>query len=149
MKKVILVIVILVVLGFGGGGYWYFKVYQPRQAVKELVVIYRDFKINIQNAATDQPDEALFKKESLLVVENTRTKLNELKPTEQIVVARKDFIAFLDATKHFLTLFRSGPVNQTISDADKNKTRLGNDLDNEIQELIRTYPELKSLIENL
>jgi len=145
MKKVILVIVILVVLGFGGGGYWYFKVYQPRQAVKELVVIYRDFKINIQNAATDQPDEALFKKESLLVVENTRTKLNELKSTEQIILVRKDFIAFLDATKHFLTLFRSGPINQTISDADKNKTRLGNVLDNKIQELITTYPELKSL----
>jgi len=149
MKKVILGIVILVILGLGGGRYWYFKVYQPGQVAKELVVIYRDFKINIQNAATDQPNEASFKKGSLLVVENTRTKLNELKPTEQIVVARKDFIAFLDATKHFLTLFRSGPVNQTISDADKNKTRLGNDLDNEIQELIRTYPELKSLIENL
>src|SRR3989344_2467513 len=141
MKKVILVIIILVVLGLGGGGYWYFKVYQPRQAVKELVVIYRDFKINIQNAATDQPDEALFKKGSLLVVENTRTKLNELKPTEQIILVRKDFIAFLDATKLFLTLFRSGPVNQTISDADKNKTRLGNVLDSKMQELITMYPE--------
>ena len=147
MKKVILGIVILVILGFGGGGHWYFKVYQPRQAVKELLVIYRDFKINIQNAATDQPDEALFKKGSLLVVENTRTKLNELKPTEQIILVHKDFIAFLDATKHFLTLFRSGPINQTISDADKNKTRLGNVLDNKIQELITTYPELKSLTE--
>ena len=141
MKKVILGIVILVIIGLGGGGYWYFKVYQPGQVVKELVVIYRDFQINIQNVATDQPDEASFKKESLLVVENTRTKLNELKPTEQITLVRKDFVAFLDATKLFLTLFRSGPVNQTISDADKNKTRLGNDLDNKMQELITTYPE--------
>ena len=141
MKKIILVVVLLVILGLGGGGYWYFKVYQPGQVVKELVVIYRDFQINIQNVATDQPDEASFKKESLLVVENTRTKLNELKPTEQITLVRKDFVAFLDATKLFLTLFRSGPVNQTISDADKNKTRLGNDLDNKMQELITTYPE--------
>ncbi|MDP3792717.1 MAG: hypothetical protein Q8Q89_03220 [bacterium] len=145
MKKIILGIVILVLLGLGGGGYWYFKVYQPRQAAKEFVLIYRDFQINIQNAATDQPDEASFKKGSILVVENTRSKLNELKPTEQIILVRKDFIAFLDATKLFLTLFRFGPVNQTISDADKNKTRLGNVLDNKIQELIVTYPELKSL----
>ena len=149
MKKVILVIVILVILGLGGGGYWYFEVYQPRQSAKEIVIIYRDFKINIQNARTDQPDEASFKKGSLLVVENTRTKLNELKPTEQITLVRKDFIAFLDATKYFLTVFRSGPVNQTLSDAEKNQTRLGNVLDNKIQELILTYPELKPLTENL
>ena len=149
MKKIILGIVILVILGLGSGGYWYLKVYQPRQFAKEIVIIYRDFKINIQNARTDQPDEASFKKGSLLVVENTRTKLNELKPTEQITLVRKDFIAFLDATKYFLTVFRSGPVNQTLSDAEKNQTRLGNVLDNKIQELILTYPELKPLTENL
>lgn len=144
MKKIILGIVILVILSLGGGGYWYFKVYQPGQVAKELVAIYLDFQINIQNAAT-QPDEAFFKKESLLIVESTRTKLNELKPTEQVTLVRKDFIAYLDATEHFMTVFRLGPINKTISDAEKNKTKLGNDLDSKIQELIRTYPELKPL----
>lgn len=147
MKKIILGIVVLAILSLGGGGYWYFKVYQPRQVAKELVVIYRDFQVNIQNAATDQPDEAVFKKESLLVVEGTRTKLNELNPTEQVILVRKDFIAYLDATKHFLTIFRVGPVDKTISDAVENQTKLGNDLDSKIQELIRVYPALKPLIE--
>jgi len=146
MKKIILGVVILVILGLGGGGYWYFEVYQPREFAKELVVVYRDFQISIRGTF-NQPDEASVKKEFLMVVKNTRTKLNELKPPRQMVVIHKDFIAFLDATEHFMTLFRFGPFNQAISDAEKNQTKLGNDLDNKIQELIVTYPELKSLTE--
>ena len=46
-----------------------------------------------------------------------------------------------------MTVFRSGPFDQAISDAEKNQAKLGNDLDNKIQELITTYPELKSLTE--
>ena len=140
MKKVILGIVILVILGLGGGGYWYLKVYQPEQLAKELVLIYQDFKTSMQNAATDQPDVDIFKKESLLVIENTRTKLNKLQPSEQILLLHKDFIAFLDATEHFIKLFRLGPVSPAISDAEKNQKKLGDDLENKMQELIKTYP---------
>lgn len=139
MKKIILGIAVLAVV-LGGASYWYLKVYQPRQVAKELVAIYLDFKVKMQNAAS-QPDVVFFKKESLLVVESTRAKLNELKSTEQVTLVRKDFIAYLDATKHFLIIFRVGPVDKTISDAVENQTKLGNDLDSKIQELIRTYPE--------
>lgn len=140
MKKIILGIVVLGILGFGGGGYWYLKVYQPGQFAKKLIVTYQDFQTSMQNAATNQPDEASFKKESLLVIENTRTKLNELQPPEQMMLIHKDFMAFLDATEHFIKLFRFGPVSPAISDAVKIKDKLGNDLDNKIQELIVTYP---------
>lgn len=146
MKKVILGIVVLVILGLGGGGYWYFEVYQPRQFAKEVVVIYRDFQVSIR-ATFNQPDEASVKKEFLMVVKNTQTNLNQLKPPRQMTLVHQNFIAYMDATEHFLTVFRSGPFNQAISDAEKNQMKLGNDLDSKIQELIRTYPELKSLTE--
>ena len=140
MKKIILGIVLLIILGLGGGGYWYLKVYQPGQFAKKLIVTYQDFQTSMQNVATNQPDEASFKKESLLVIEKTRTKLNELQPPEQMILFHKDFIAFLDATEHFIRLFRLGPVSPAISDAVKVKDKLGNDLDNKIQELIAAYP---------
>lgn len=146
MKKVILGIVVLVILGLGGAVYWYFEVYQPKQFAKEVVIIYLDFHVNIRGAF-NQPDEASAKKESLMVVKNTQAKLNELKPPRQMTLVHQNFIAYLDGAEHFMTIFRSGPFDQAISDAEKNQMKLGNDLDSNMQELIRIYPELKSLTE--
>lgn len=145
MKKIILGIVVLVVV-LGGAVYWYFEVYQPKQYAKEIVIIYRDFQVNIRGTF-NQPDEASVKKEFLMVVKNTQAKLNELKPPRQMTLVHQNFIAYLDATEHFLAIFRSGPFDQAISDAEKNQMKLGNDLDSKIQELIRAYPELKPLTE--
>lgn len=145
MKKIILGIVVLVVV-LGGGGYWYFEVYQPKQFAKEVVIIYRDFQVNIRGTF-NQPDEAFVKREFLMVVKNTQAKLNELKPPRQMTLVHQNFIAYLNATEHFMTIFRSGSFDQAISDAEKNQMKLGNDLDSKIQELIKTYPALKPLTE--
>ena len=57
-----------------------------------------------------------------------------------MMLIHKDFMAFLDATEHFIKLFRFGPVSPAISDTVKVKDKLGNDLDNKMEELIRMYP---------
>ena len=149
MKKIIIIIIPLAILA--GASYWYVQIYQPKQFAKEFIIIYRDFQVGVRGVISNQPkqngDEKTWIKKYKAVVINTRAKLIALKPPRKMKSIHLDFVELLDAFDLFVSNFEFGNFNQAVSDKEQELARRGNDLDSKIQELIRTYPELKSLTE--
>ena len=146
MKKILIIILILLTV-LAGAGYWYVEIYQPKQSAKELVIIYRDFQVGIRSVAPGQSlqGESEIMKRYETVEEDARDKLNALKPPRKMKPIHKDFVEFLDAFQLFISNFKSGGFDQALSDQEQEQARRGNDLDSKMQELIKTYPELKPL----
>ena len=150
MRIFAIAIAILLVIISGAGGYWYFEIYQPKQFAREIVSIYVDFQRGIRSVAPNHPTQdrseiaaAVQRYEE--VVQKTRDKLNTLKPPRKMKPIHKDFVEFLDAFQLFISNFKSGDFDQALSDKEQEQARRGNDLDSKMQELIKTYPELKPM----
>lgn len=148
MKKIIISAVIAILL-IAGGTYWYLEIYQPKQFAQKIVVIYRDFQVGIRSVGSDQSlsGQDVMMERYKMATQEARAKLNAIKPPREMKSIHKDFLEFLDVFQLFISSFKSGGFDQTLNEKEQEQARRGNDLDSKIQELIKTYPDLKSLTE--